>query len=106
MQLQNDISTIHAAGAQVVAVSVDPIATSMGLASQLKLGYPIIEDVNHQLGSVMGDFHLTTAGMDMGPVDNHAIFILDQRGVVRWKALAADTMHVDDQAVITALHRA
>ena len=104
MQLQNDLSTIHASGAQVVGVSVDPIMTSMGLAGQLHLGYPIIEDANHQLGSALGDFHLTTAGMDMGPVDNHAIFVLDQHGVVRWKAMAADTMHVDDQAVITALH--
>lgn len=105
MQLQNDLSAIRGAGAVVVGTSVDPIDTSRGLASQLNLGYPIVEDVNHQLGSALSDFHLTTAGMDMGPVDNHAIFVLDQHGVVRWKALAADTMRVDDQAVITALNR-
>ncbi len=39
----------------------------------------------------------------MGPVDNHAIFVLDQHGVVRWKNLATATMHVNDQDVITAL---
>lgn len=103
MQLQNDLTTIRGTGAEVVAVSVDPIATSRGLASQLNLGYPIIADVDHQLGSAVGDFHVTGAGMDMGPVDNHAIFVLDQHGVLRWKAMAADTMRVDDQDVITAL---
>jgi len=39
----------------------------------------------------------------MGPVDNHAIFVLDGRGVVRWKAMAVDTMHVDDKDVIAAV---
>ena len=105
MQLQHDLSTIRAAGGSVVAVSVDPVATSQGLASQLHLGFPILQDTNHQLGADFGDFHLTASGMDMGPVDNHAIFVLDSHGVIRWKALAADTMHVDDQAVIAALRR-
>jgi peroxiredoxin len=105
VQLQNDLPTIRASGAAVVGVSVDPIATSRALADQLHLGYPIVQDVNHQLGSAFGDFHVPTAGMDMGPVDNHAIFVLDQHGVVRWKAMAADTMHVPDQDVIAALRR-
>jgi len=103
VQLQNDLPTIRASGAVVVAASVDPIATSRGLAAQLHLGYPITEDTGHQLGSAFGDFHVTGAGMDMGPVDNHAIFVLDGRGVVRWKAMAADTMHVDDKDVIAAV---
>ena len=104
MELQHDLSAIRGAGAVVVAASVDPIDTSRGLANQLNLGYPIIEDANHDLGSALADFHLATAGMDMGPVDNHAVFVLDGHGVVRWKAMAADTMHVNDQDVIAALH--
>ena len=105
MQLQHDLPAIRAAGGSVVAISVDPVATSQGLVSQLHLGFPILEDANHQLGSDFGDFHLTTSGMDMGPVDNHAIFVLDGHGVIRWTAMAADTMHVDDQDVIAALRR-
>ena len=105
MQLQRDLPTIHATGATIVAVSVDPLATSQSLATQLHLGFPIAQDVNHQLGSAFADFHLTNAGMDMGLVDNHAIFVLDTKGIVRWKAMAADTMHVSDQDVIAALQR-
>jgi len=103
VQLQNDLPTIRASGAVVVAASVDPLTTSQGLADQLHLGYPITADTAHTLGSAFGDFHVTGAGMDMGPVDNHAIFVLDGRGIVRWKAMAADTMHVDDTDVIAAL---
>jgi len=45
VQLQHDLPTIRAAGAAVVGVSVDPIATSRGMADQLRLGYPIVQDV-------------------------------------------------------------
>ncbi len=103
MQLQNDLPAIRASGAVVVAASVDPLATSRRLAAQLHLGYPITEDTGHTLGSAFHDFHVTGAGMDMGPVDNHAIFVLNGRGVVRWGAMAAATMHVDDKDVIAAL---
>ena len=41
--------------------------------------------------------------MDMGPVDNHAIFVLDASGHIRWKQLAASSMHVPDADVIAAL---
>ena len=105
MQLQSDLPAIRAAGAAVLAASVDPLATSQSLATQLQLGFPIAQDVNHQLGSAFTDFHLATGGMDMGPVDNHAIFVLDRTGIVRWKAMAGDTMHVPDQDVIAALQR-
>lgn len=104
-QLQHDLPAIHAAGGTVVGVSVDPVLTSRSLASQLHLGYPIAQDVNHQLGSAFADFHLATGGMDMGPVDNHAIFVLDTTGVLRWKAMAGDTMSVADEDVIAALQR-
>lgn len=89
-----------------MAASVDPVVTSLGMANGLRLGYPIVDDTGHQLGSAFGDFHLSMGGgMNMGPVDNHAIFVLDRRGIVRWKAVVPDTMHVADRDVIAALKR-
>jgi peroxiredoxin len=102
VELQGDLGTIRGLGAAMYGVSVDPLATSAGLASQLHLGFPILQDTGHQLGSAFGDFEVAS-GMDMGPVDNHAIFVLDARGRIRWKQLAASTMHVNDQDVIAAL---
>jgi peroxiredoxin len=106
VKLQADLSTIRAAGGAVVAATVDPIATSRSVAKQLQLGFPIIEDVNHHLGDAFGDYHLVTGGMDMGPVDNHAVFILDRYGVVRWKDMAGDTMNIDESDILHALRRA
>lgn len=83
-------------------MTVDPLATSQSLAAQLHLGFPILEDTGHALGSAFGVFRLPGM-MDMGPVDSHSIFVIDRSGRVRWKRLAPDTMHVPVDAVLEAL---
>lgn len=102
MELQKDLPAIQGLNASVVAVSVDPVAQSQSLAQQLALGFPILEDTNHQLGSALSDFRLP-GSMDMGPVDSHAVFIIGPRSTVVWKQLAPDTMHVPDATIISQL---
>src|SRR5438445_10891113 len=99
------MAEIKALGGQVVAVSVDPLAQSESLVSQLKLAFPIVEDRNHVWGSAFGVFHLP-GGMDMGSLDSHSIFVVDASGHIRWKELAPDTMHVPVDDVISALKHA
>jgi peroxiredoxin Q/BCP len=89
-----------------VAASVDPVGTSTNVAAQLKLTFPILADSNHRLGSSFDDFHVEAAGMDMGDVDNHAVYVLDQKGVVRWAQQAPSTMWVSADDIITALNQA
>ncbi len=105
MELQNRSQEIQALGAKVVAVSVDPVEKSKSLADQLQLGFPILQDRDHTLGSAFGVFRLP-GGMDMGDVDGHSIFVIDASGHVRWKALAPDTMHVAVDDVLAALKQA
>lgn len=89
----------------MVAVSTEPVATSRSLASQLHLSFPILEDRDHKLGSAF-DVYRLPSGMDMGPVDNHSIFVIDASGHVAWKMLAPDTMHVPVDQVVAALKSA
>jgi len=105
VELQNRLQDIQALGAKVVAVSVDPIDQSKSLADQLQLGFPILQDRNHALGSAFGVFRLP-GGMDMGDVDSHSIFVIDASGHVNWKQLAPDTMHVAVDDVVAALKQA
>jgi peroxiredoxin len=105
VELQNRLQDIQAVGAKVVAVSVDPIDQSKSLADQLQLGFPILQDRNHALGSAFGVFRLP-GGMDMGDVDSHSIFVIDASGHVHWKELAPDTMHVAVDDVVAALKQA
>ncbi|TAM56405.1 redoxin domain-containing protein [bacterium] len=103
VELQQRLSDFQALGARIVGVSVDPIATSQSLSTQLKLGYQLLEDTDHRVGSAFGIFRLPSAGMDMGPVDDHSIFLLDSAGRVIWKELAPQTMHVPVSDVLAAL---
>jgi peroxiredoxin len=103
VELQAALPQIRRRGGQVVGVSVDSIRTSKSLVAQLHLGFPLLEDRGHALGSAFGVFRLP-GGMDMGPVDSHSIFVIDRSGEIRWKQLAPDTMHVPVDAVLAALY--
>jgi len=105
VELQGQLDAIKAAGGQVVGVSTDPAATSASLATQLHLGFPILEDRNHVLGSGFGVFRLPS-GVDMGAVDGHSIFVVDGSGKVAWKQLAPDSMHVRVDQVVAAVKAA
>ena len=105
MELQGQLTAIRAAGCQVVGVSTDSVATSASLAAQLQLGFPILEDRDHVLGSGFGVFRLPS-GMDMGAVDGHSIFVVDASGRVAWKQLAPDSMHVPVDQVVAAVKAA
>jgi peroxiredoxin len=104
IELQNALPQIQGFGARVVAVTVEPIETSRSLASQLNLGFAILQDIDHQVGSAFHVFGVT-GGMNMGPVDNHSIVILDPTGRVAWRELASETMHVPIDRVLGALKR-
>ena len=106
MDLQDQLNPIQQAGGRVVAVSTDTLDSSRSLASQLHLGYPILQDRYHALGSAFDVFRLPMGGMDMGPVDSHSIFVVDSNGHVAWKRLAADTMHVSVDEVVGAVKAA
>ena len=105
MELQSELAAIQAAGGRVVGVSTDPLTTSATLATQLHLGFPILEDRDHVLGSGFGVFRLPS-GMDMGAVDGHSIFVIDASGRVAWKQLAPDSMHVPVGQVVAAVRAA
>jgi peroxiredoxin len=105
VELQGQLGTIQASGGRVFAVSTDPLASSRSLDSQLQLGFPILEDRDHRLGSAFDIVNLPS-GMNMGPVDNHSIFVIDARGHVAWKQLAADSMHVPVDQVVAAVKAA
>jgi thioredoxin-dependent peroxiredoxin len=86
----------------VVAVTVESLRVSRSLAAQLGVGYSILEDRDHRLGSAFGVFRMPGV-MDMGPVDNHSVFVIDAAGRVQWEQLAPETMHVPMDAILAAL---
>ena len=73
-----------AAGAEVVAVSVDPPDKSLKMVEQLKLPFPVLSDVGHK---VIDSYAILDKG---GQISVAAVFVLDKQGVVRWSYVAED----------------
>lgn len=68
----------------MVAVTTDDAKVSRSVASQLHLDYPILADYPGGLGSAFGVYK---EGGHMGNTDQHAIFVIDSNGSVRWQRI-------------------
>ena len=86
--MQSRIAEIHAADAEVLAVCVDPIAENNRLAEKLQLEFPILSDPELKVIDAFGVRHhqaMTASGSS--DIARPAVFILDRKGVVRWRHL-------------------
>ena len=102
-ELQGQLSAISAQGGRVLGVTTDPVETSTSLARGLNLGFPIVEDRGHVLGSAYG---LYEASGHMGAVDAHGVVVLDSTGRATWVKNASATMYVATEDILAAFRDA
>lgn len=89
MQLQHQLATLQAHGVSVLAVGLDPVATSRALAGRLHLRFPILQDTGGTLGAAFGDYQSTGHAQD-----NDALVILDAKGQMHWRGFGSSTANV------------
>ena len=82
--MAGDYQKLKSAGAEVLAISVDSPEKSSNLADKLKLPFPMLSDPRHK---VIDSYGILDPG---GEISRAAVFILDQKGVVRWSYIADD----------------
>ena len=82
--MASDHQKLKSAGAEVLAISVDSPEKSSNLADKLKLPFPLLSDPRHK---VIDTYDILDPG---GEISRAAVFILDQKGVVRWAYIADD----------------
>jgi Peroxiredoxin len=102
-EIQGAMPELEAAGAHVLGVTMDPVDVSTSVASQLNLSYPIMEDIDHALGSAMGTF---APSGHMGAADQHSVVVLSADGTVAWRQLAGTTMYVAPGDIVGAVKEA
>jgi len=102
-EIQGAMSDLEAMGAHVLGVTMDPVEVSASVAAQLHLSYPIVEDVDHQLGSAMGTY---VSSGHMGATDQHSVVVLGPDGSVTWRMLAGTTMYVAPSEIVDAVKAA
>jgi peroxiredoxin len=89
-----------AAGAEVIAISVDPPEKNLKLSEQLKLPFPVLADLGHK---VIDEYDILDKG---GVISRAAVFILDKQGIVRWSQVADDyKVRPLDDALIQELNK-
>ncbi len=96
-----DYEKIKAAGADVVAISVDKPEKSRELSDKLKLPFPILSDVDHK---VIDSYDLYNVE---GKIAKPATYVLDTKSIVRWSFFEEDyKIRPLDDVVLEELRKA
>lgn len=90
----------RSAGAEILAISVDPPDKNRELVERLKLPFPVLADAGHK---VIDAYDILDPG---GKISRAAVFVLDKKGIVRWTYVADDyKIRPLDDEVLAALNK-
>jgi peroxiredoxin len=105
--LQLRASDFQAAGAKLVAVSVDPVEQNRGVVERLGLSFPVLSDPELRAIDAFGLRHV--GGYPMaeppatGDIARPAVYVIDA-GAIRWRDLTDSyRIRVDPDDVLAAL---
>jgi peroxiredoxin len=82
--LATNYDKYKAAGAEVIAITVDSPEKNKKISEKLNLAFPVLTDEGHK---VIDAYSILDAS---GHISKAAVFILDQQGIVRWQYIADD----------------
>ncbi len=97
------MTEINAAGAVVIAVSVDTIEESARLASGLGLEFPLLSDVEREAITAWGVVH-EGGKPGGGAIARPAIFLVEPDGTISWRSVTENyRVRVRPENVLEAL---
>ncbi len=82
--LVTDYGKLKAAGADIVAISVDDPEKSRTFANNLKIPFTVLSDADHK---VIEAYDVLDAE---NKISKPAVFIVDKKGIVRWSYIGTD----------------
>jgi len=81
---------LEAEGTEVVAASVQDLATSKEMVTRLGVDVPVLSDSSTQVARAFGIYNLPGS---MGPFSTHSFWLIDRDGVIRFRQVSLE-MHV------------
>lgn len=87
---RDSLSVLDAAGAHLVAISVDAPAANKGFADVNKFTFPILSDYTHEVSKKYGGVHDAFGGLPGLVAAKRAVFVLDAGGTVRYAWISED----------------
>jgi glutaredoxin-dependent peroxiredoxin len=82
---RDDAAKFNALGAQVVGISVDSLFTLKVFAQTYNLQFSLLSDFNKKVSRVFGVLHDTWVAFGYKGVSKRAAFVLDGKGILRYK---------------------
>jgi peroxiredoxin len=93
------MSQFEAAGAQVVGVSADHVATLEAWSKQNKISYTLLSDFRRTMLPAY-DAMVTDEKSPIFRYAKRAYFVIDKNGVVRWTKVEANPLDLLDPAEV------
>jgi peroxiredoxin len=87
---RDSMQALNSLNAQVVAISVNDPWTNKAFSEANKLQFPILSDYNEETVRKFSVFHEDFAGLKGYTVAKRSIFVLDSKGVVRYRWITED----------------
>ncbi len=87
---RDSIQALTGLGAQVVGISVNDPFSNKGFAELNKLQFPLLSDYTRETVRKYGVFHEDFAGLKGYIAAKRSIFLLDNKGIVRYKWISED----------------
>ena len=87
---RDSIQTLTGLGAQVVGISVNDPFSNKAFANTYKLQFPLLSDYTRETIKKYGVFHEDFAGLKGYIAAKRSVFILDSKGIVRYKWISED----------------
>jgi len=84
--LQKDLSTLAAAGVQLIALSYDSASTNAAATAKLGLTFPLLSDPGSKVIDAYGIRNTEAKGKAVG-VPHPAVFIVDRTGMIHAKLM-------------------
>jgi len=87
---RDSMEAFNSLNAQVVGISVNDPFTNKAFAEANKLQFPILSDYTRQVVKKYNIFHDNFAGLTGYTAAKRSVFVLDDKGMVRYKWVSED----------------
>ena len=87
---RDSMQAFNSLSAQVVGISVNDPWTNKAFAEANKLQFPILSDYTRETAKKFSVFHEDFAGLKGYTVAKRSVFVLDGKGVVRYRWITED----------------
>ena len=87
---RDSMQALNRLNAQVVAISVNDPFTNKAFAEANKLQFPILSDYGRETVRKFNAFHEDFAGLKGYTAAKRSVFVLDDKGVVRYRWISED----------------